>query len=80
MFALRAAAAAAMAAPLHAVGSRAMSTAAHNSIGKTMRSSTNGLRCTIFGAYGFVGRYVTALLGASFKRSSRIGFAGRSID
>jgi len=32
-------------------------------VGKLVRSSTTGLRATIFGAYGFVGRYVTALLG-----------------
>ena len=30
-----------------------------------VRSSTSGLRCTIFGAYGFVGRYVTALMAGS---------------
>lgn len=27
-----------------------------------LRSTSNGLKATIFGAYGFVGRYVTALL------------------
>ena len=30
-----------------------------------VRSSSSGLRCTIFGAYGFVGRYVTALMAGS---------------
>ena len=33
------------------------------SVGKLVRSSTTGLRATIFGAYGFVGRYVTSLIG-----------------
>ena len=33
--------------------------------GSLVRSSTSGLRCTIFGAYGFVGRYVTALMAGS---------------
>ena len=27
-----------------------------------MRASVNGVRATVFGAYGFVGRYVTGLL------------------
>ena len=30
--------------------------------GALVRSTSTGLRATIFGAYGFVGRYVTALL------------------
>lgn len=33
--------------------------------GSLVRSSVSGLRCTIFGAYGFVGRYVTALMAGS---------------
>lgn len=53
---------------------RAASTAAGvggaDGLGKLLRSSTTGQRATIFGAYGFVGRYVTALMGAS------IGVAG----
>jgi hypothetical protein len=32
-------------------------------VGKLVRSANSGLRATIFGAYGFVGRYVTALVG-----------------
>ena len=32
--------------------------------GALVRSTTTGLRATVFGAYGFVGRYVTALLAA----------------
>jgi hypothetical protein len=34
-----------------------------SSVGKLVRSANSGLRATIFGAYGFVGRYVTALVG-----------------
>jgi hypothetical protein len=34
-----------------------------SSLGPMMRSANPGMRATIFGAYGFVGRYVTALLG-----------------
>lgn len=33
-----------------------------NTVGKLVRSSSTGLRATIFGAYGFLGRYVTSLL------------------
>ena len=44
------------------LSSRAFSSSA-TPVGKLMRSKSTGLRATIFGAYGFVGRYVTALLG-----------------
>ncbi len=37
---------------------------AASSVGQPLRASNPGLRATIFGAYGFVGRYVTAMLGA----------------
>lgn len=43
------------------VGARAMSAQAQSTMAG-LRSATSGLRCTIFGAYGFVGRYVTALM------------------
>lgn len=33
--------------------------------GPSLRSTDSGLRVTIFGAYGFVGKYLTQLLGAS---------------
>ena len=62
-----AAASSAPAASAAAAALRCMSTAPPASsghpVGKLVRSSTTGLRATIFGAYGFVGRYVTALLG-----------------
>ena len=32
-------------------------------VGPSLRSSPSGQTVTIFGAYGFVGRYVTQLLG-----------------
>ena len=32
-------------------------------LGPSLRSSPSGQTATIFGAYGFVGRYVTQLLG-----------------
>jgi hypothetical protein len=37
----------------------------HNLTGKHLRQGVSTVRATIFGAYGFLGRYVTALLGAS---------------
>jgi hypothetical protein len=40
-----------------------------SSVGKPLRSADAGLRATIFGAYGFVGRYVTSLLGACMAQA-----------
>jgi hypothetical protein len=42
-----------------------------------VRSATTGLRATIFGAYGFVGRYVTGLLG-EFVVSIRSAVRGQA--
>jgi hypothetical protein len=33
-------------------------------VGPSLRSSPSGLQVTIFGAYGFIGRYLTQCLGA----------------
>lgn len=50
------------AAPRVAAPARGMATV--NAVGPMVRASSSGLRATVFGAYGFVGKYVTALLGA----------------
>ena len=47
---------------LPALGSRAASSAAVTQIRTALRASNPGLRATVFGAYGFVGGYVTSLL------------------